>query len=143
MSHKPVDILLVEDSPADAYFVQQALQNTLVHTLQVVQDGEEAMTFMEREGAYANAFTPDLILLDLNLPKRNGLWVLAELKKNERYRQIPVIVLTTSAAASDIKQAYQLSASCYITKPGDFDQFVHVVKAIKSFWCTVVTLPMQ
>ena len=143
MGH-PTDILLVEDNPGDVRLIKEALRDGNIRTiLHVVPDGVEALAFMRREGHYAHAPRPDLILLDLNLPKKDGREVLAELKADEILRPIPVIILTTSQAEQDILKAYDLNANCYITKPADLDQFLRAVKAIEDFWLTIVQLPPE
>ena len=138
----PIEILLVEDSPADVRLTKEGLDEAGVrNALHVVQDGVEAMAFLRREGVYADAPTPDLILLDLNLPRKTGREVLAEIKQDPALMRIPVIVLTTSAAERDILEVYGLHANCYITKPIDLDQFIRIVKSIEDFWLTIVKLP--
>ncbi len=138
----PIEILLVEDSAGDVRLTKEVLDEASVHnTLQVVQDGVEAMAFLRREGVYADAPAPDLILLDLNLPRKTGHEVLAEIKQDPALKRIPVVVLTTSVAERDILEAYGLHANCYITKPIDLDRFIHVVKSIEDFWLTIVKLP--
>jgi len=137
-----MDILLVEDNPGDARLAAEAFKEGTVPTrLHVVQDGIEAMAFLRREGSYAQATRPDLVLLDLNLPRKDGREVLAEIKEDPDLRRIPVIVLTTSQAESDVAQSYELHANCYIVKPVDFDRFIDVVKGIEDFWCSLVKLP--
>ncbi len=139
---RPVDILLVEDNPGDVRLTQEAIkEDKMIANLHVVMDGQEAMAFLRNEGNYADAPCPDLILLDLNLPKKDGREVLADIKSDENLKQIPVVVLTTSKSDEDILKAYKLNANCYITKPVDMDQFIKVVKAIDNFWFTVVKLP--
>ena len=138
----PIEILLVEDSEGDARLAQEALKEAkVVNTLHWVEDGEEAMEFLRRKGKYANAPRPHVILLDLNLPKKDGREVLAEIKQDESLRRIPVVILTASEAEVDIVKSYDLHANCYITKPIDLDQFLRVVKAIEGFWLTIVKLP--
>jgi chemotaxis family two-component system response regulator Rcp1 len=138
----PVEILLVEDSPGDIRLTQEALRAAkLRNNLHVAVDGMEATSFLRREGKHANAPRPDLILLDLNLPKKNGQEVLADIKLDPRLRTIPVVILTTSADEEDVLKSYQLHANCYITKPVDLDQFLRVIRAIDSFWLTIVKLP--
>jgi chemotaxis family two-component system response regulator Rcp1 len=137
----PIEILLVEDNPGDVRLTQEALRDAKVqNTLHVASDGIEATSFLWRQGKYADAPRPDLILLDLNLPKKGGREVLAEIKLDPSLKSIPVVVLTTSAAEEDILRSYQLHANCYITKPVDLDQFLKVVKSIDSFWLTIVRL---
>lgn len=139
---KPIEILLVEDSPGDVRLTQEVFKESkILNRLSVVMDGVEAMAFLRREGKYATAPSPDLILLDLNLPKKDGREVLAEIKSSEDLKRIPVVVLTISKAEEDILKAYELYANCYITKPIDLDQFVKVVKSIEDFWLTIVKLP--
>lgn len=144
MSVKPVEILLVEDNVGDIRLTREALKDSkIVVNLSVASDGVEAMDFLKREGKYAGAPRPDLILLDLNLPKRNGREVLAEIKSDKSLRRIPVVILTISKAEEDILKSYDLHANCYITKPIDFEQFGKVVRAIDDFWFTVVVLPSE
>jgi chemotaxis family two-component system response regulator Rcp1 len=139
-----IDVLLVEDSPGDVRLTREAFKDAKVHiNLHVASDGAEAMAFLWREGKHANAPRPDLILLDLNLPKKDGREVLAEIKESPTLKSIPVVVLTTSASEEDILKSYQLHANCYITKPVDLDGFLKVVKNIDSFWLSVVKLPHE
>ena len=139
---KPVDILLVEDNPGDVDLAREALDDSKMNnTLYVVEDGEEALEFLHQRGQYAEAPRPDLIILDLNLPKRDGREVLAEIKDDESLRRIPVVILTTSKAEEDVLKTYNLHANCYITKPLDLDQFLHVVRSIQNFWLSIVVLP--
>ncbi|MDD5154561.1 MAG: response regulator [Desulfovibrionales bacterium] len=139
---KPIEIMLVEDSPGDVRLTREALKESKVrNNLHVAIDGVEAMAFLRREGKYANAPKPDLILLDLNLPKKDGREVLAEIKADEHLRSIPVVILTISQAEEDILRTYNLHANCYITKPVNFDRFVEVVRCIENFWLTIVKLP--
>ena len=139
---RPIEILLVEDSPSDAEFTIEALKEAKVRNhLSLVEDGVQAMEFLRRQGQYTSAPRPDLIMLDLNLPRKDGREVLAELKADDHLKMIPVVVLTTSRAEEDVLRAYQLHANCYITKPVDFQQFLSVVRSIESFWLFVVTLP--
>jgi two-component system response regulator len=141
---RPIEILLVEDSPGDADLARETLLDSKVrNTLHVVGDGEEAMAFLLHTGKYVHAAHPDLVLLDLNLPKKSGREVLAEMKADARLRRIPVVVLTVSKAEEDILKAYDLHANCYITKPIDLYQFVKVVKAIEDFWLSIVKLPPE
>jgi two-component system, chemotaxis family, response regulator Rcp1 len=140
----PTDILLVEDNPGDVRLIKEALRDGKIRTtLHVVRDGVEALAFMRREGQYVHAPRPDLILLDLNLPKKDGREVLTEIKVDDALRAIPVIILTTSQAEQDVLKAYGLHANCYITKPADLDQFLRAVQAIEDFWLTIVKLPSQ
>jgi two-component system response regulator len=135
-------ILLVEDNAGDALLTREALRDAkMANTLEWVQDGVEAMAFLRRQGKYADAHEPDLILLDLNMPRMDGREVLAELKNDPQLKHIPVVVLTTSQAEADIRKAYELHANCYIAKPLAFEEFVRVVKSIENFWLTVVRLP--
>lgn len=144
MDMKAVEILLVEDNPGDVRLAVEALKEGKVHNnLHVVGDGVEAMMFLRREGKYALSPRPDLILLDLNLPKKDGREVLAEIKADEKLRRIPVVVLTTSKAEQDILRTYDLHANCYITKPVDLEQFIAVVRSVEDFWLTVVKLPPE
>jgi CheY-like chemotaxis protein len=139
---RPVEILLVEDNPGDAELTLETLRESkLLNHMSVVDDGVEAMAYLRREGRYLDAVRPDLILLDLNLPKKDGREVLAEIKADERLRRIPVVVLTTSSAEKDILETYDLHANCYITKPFNLDQFTAVVRAIEEFWFAIVRLP--
>lgn len=139
---KPIEILLVEDSPTDVLLAQEALEHAKVwNKLHVASDGVEAMEFLQRQGRFAEMPRPDLILLDLNLPRKDGREVLAEIKADEALKRIPVVVLTTSKAEEDIFKAYGLHANCYVTKPVDFERFSDVVRAIETFWFTVVSLP--
>ena len=137
-----IQVLLVEDSPGDIRLTQEALKDAKMHIhLDVTRDGEEAMAFLMREGKYANAPRPDLILLDLNLPKKDGREVLKEIKEDPTLKIIPVVILTTSASEADILRSYSLHANCYITKPVSLDGFLTVVKSIDNFWMSVVKLP--
>lgn len=139
---KPIEILLVEDNPGDVRLAVEALRDGKVaNRLNIVEDGVEAMSFLRREGGYADAPRPDLILLDLNLPRKDGREVLAEIKQDADLKRIPVVILTSSAAEQDVVQAYNLYANCYIVKPIDLDQFLKVVRSIEDFWLIVVTLP--
>jgi two-component system, chemotaxis family, response regulator Rcp1 len=142
MSIKIIEILLVEDNPGDARLAKEALKDAKVNNkLHWVEDGVEAMKFLRNEGKYSLEPRPDVILLDLNLPKKNGQEVLTEIKMDEKLKRIPVVVLTVSKADEDILKSYDLHANCYITKPIDFDQFIKVVKSIENFWLTIVKLP--
>ena len=139
---RPAEILLVEDNPGDVELTREGLDAAKVsNNLHVVMDGMAAMAFLRREGKYAGAPRPDVIFLDLNLPKKDGREVLAEIKADENLRVIPVVVLTTSKADEDILKSYKLNANSYITKPVDFAGFAQIVRAIDSFWFTVVVLP--
>ncbi len=139
-----IELLLVEDNPGDAQLTQIALEDSKISVnLNIVEDGVEAMAFLRKEGKYANMPYPDIILLDLNLPKKDGREVLAEIKADNILKRIPVVVLTTSQAEGDILKAYNLAANCYITKPVDFDQFVKIVQSIENFWFTIVKLPPE
>lgn len=139
---KPINILLVEDNPGDAKLAEVALKNAKVRNiLNHVQDGVEAMSYLRKGGIYSKAVRPDLILLDLNLPKMDGREVLAAIKSDDDLKRIPVVVLTASKAEEDILKSYNLHANCFISKPLDLNQFVEVVKQIESFWLTIVMLP--
>ncbi len=141
-SCRPIELLLVEDNPGDVRLTQEALREGKVRNhLHVATDGVEALAYLRREGKYANAPPPDLILLDLNLPKKNGREVLEEIKADPDLRRIPVVILTVSKAEEDILKSYNLHANCYITKPVDLERFLEVVKSIEDFWLTVVVLP--
>ncbi len=141
-SMKVVDILLVEDNPGDVRLAQEALKESKVRNkLFVVEDGVEAMSFLRRQGKYADVPRPDLILLDLNLPRKSGREVLAEVKTDEQLKRIPIVVLTVSRADEDISKSYDHHANCYITKPLDFNRFMEITKVIEGFWLTIVTLP--
>ncbi|WP_407890845.1 response regulator [Scytonema sp. NUACC26] len=140
----PIEILLVEDNPGDVQLTQIALEDSKISVnLNVARDGVEAMAFLRKEEQYKGMPTPDIILLDLNLPRKDGREVLAEIKEDRILRRIPVVVLTTSGSEEDVLRAYNLCANCYITKPVDFDQFVKIVHSIESFWFTVVKLPQE
>jgi CheY-like chemotaxis protein len=139
---RPVEILLVEDNPGDVRLTREALKDArVINNLQVAADGVEAMAFLKRQGGYENAIRPDLILLDLNLPKKDGREVLSEIKADPGLRQIPVVILTTSKAEEDILKTYDLHANCYITKPVDLEKFIEVISAIEDFWLSIVILP--
>jgi chemotaxis family two-component system response regulator Rcp1 len=140
----PIEILLVEDNPGDVRLTREALRDGKIYNnLYVVRDGVEAMAFLRKTGQYTRAPRPDLILLDLNLPRKDGHEVLAEVKTDESLRRIPVVILTTSQAEEDIIRTYDLHVNCYITKPVDLDQFVKIVKSIEDFWLTIVKLPAE
>jgi len=144
LNGRPIEILLVEDNPGDVRLTIEALKEAKVRNhLSVAKDGVEALAFLRREGSYADAVRPDLILLDLNLPRKDGREVLSEIKADASLRAIPVVILTTSQAEQDIVRSYELHANCYITKPVDLDQFITVVRSIEDFWLTIVTLPRQ
>jgi len=139
---KPIEILLVEDNPGDARLTREVLNDAkVINNISVARDGEEAMAFLRREGTYADALRPDLILLDLNLPRKDGREVLAEIKQDPDLRRIPVVILTTSQAEEDILKSYNLHANCYLTKPVDLDQFISLVQAVENFWLSIVKLP--
>ncbi len=139
---RPVEILLVEDNEGDIGLVEEVFEEDRINNnLSITEDGEEAMEFLKREGKYENAPRPDLILLDLNLPKKDGREVLKEIKADDNLRKIPVVVLTTSKAEKDIVKSYDLHANSYITKPVDFNQFIKVIRSIEDFWLEVVKLP--
>ena len=138
----PVEILLVEDNPGEVRLTQEALKEGKVYNnLHWAKDGVEALDFLQRRGKYAKAPRPDIILLDLNLPKKDGREVLSVIKRDDELKQIPVVVLTTSKAEEDVLKSYELHANCYVTKPVDLEKFIHVVQSIDRFWLTVVTLP--
>ena len=142
LNPKTIDILLIEDDEGDVLLTKKALSGgKLYNSLSVARDGVEAMALLRREGEHTNARRPDLILLDLNMPRMDGRETLGQLKQDKDLRSIPVVVLTTSDSDRDILKSYDLQASCYITKPVDLKQFVYVVQAIKDFWFTVVKLP--
>jgi CheY-like chemotaxis protein len=141
-SGKQIEILLVEDNPGDVRLTEEAFkEGKVLNKLSVVSNGEEALSFLRRQGHFSAAPRPDVILLDLNLPRKDGREVLAELKGDPDLKRIPVVILTTSSAEKDILATYNLHANCYITKPVDLEQFLEVVKSIESFWLTIVTLP--
>jgi chemotaxis family two-component system response regulator Rcp1 len=141
---KIIEILLVEDSPTDVLMAREALTEAkLLNNIHVTEDGVEALEFLRKEGKYTHAPRPDLILLDLNLPRKNGREVLAELKADPTFKSIPVVVLTTSRAEEDILRSYNLHANCYVVKPVEFDKFVQAVKSISHFWFSIVTLPPE
>lgn len=140
----PIEILLVEDNPGDVRLTQEVLKEGKVHnTLSIVENGVEAISFLKKENEYKDAPTPDLILLDLNLPKKDGREVLLDIKKDTELKKIPVVVLTTSQAEEDILNVYDLNANCYVSKPVDLGQFIDVVKSIEDFWLSIVKLPTR
>ncbi len=139
-----IDILLVEDNPGDVELVREALDSgTVRHNLYVVRDGVQALRYLHRQDEYAEKQHPDLVLLDLNLPRKSGREVLEAVKSDPALQWIPIVVLTSSKADEDINKSYTLHANCYVTKPVDFEQFMHVVKAIEDFWLTTVKLPFR
>lgn len=139
---RPIEILLVEDNPGDVRLTREALREGKVRNhLHVVEDGVEAMAFLRRTGRYTDAVRPDIVLLDLNLPRKSGREVLTEIKTDTDLTRIPVVILTTSKAEEDILKSYNSHANCYVTKPVDLDQFIKVVQATENFWFTIVTLP--
>jgi chemotaxis family two-component system response regulator Rcp1 len=141
---REIEILLVEDNPGDVRLTTEALnEGKILNNLNVVANGVEAMAYLYQEGRYKDAPRPDLILLDLNLPKKDGREVLAEIKTHRDLRRIPVVILTSSAAEQDILASYNLQANCYITKPVDLDQFLNIIRSIEHFWLTVVKLPRE
>ena len=143
-SGAPIEILLVEDNPGDVRLTQEAIREAKIRNeLNVVRDGEEAIAYVRRQGAYADQPRPDLILLDLNLPRKDGREVLQELKTDPDLHRIPVVVLTSSAAEQDILRTYDLYANAYVTKPVDLEQFMHVVSSIQDFWLNIVKLPPE
>ena len=141
---RPIEILLVEDNPGDVRLIVEALRDGKVQNkLHIAQDGMEATAFLHKEGEYADALCPDIILLDLNLPKKDGPEVLAEIKEDPALKHIPVVILTSSQDKEDIVKTYNLHANCYVTKPIDLEQFMMVVKSITDFWLTIVKLPTE
>jgi len=143
-NNRPFIILLVEDNPGDVRLTQEAFKESkFLHELYVVKDGEEAMEFLYQKGKFQNVPLPDLVLLDLNLPKKSGREVLAEVKNDPDLKYIPVVILTTSEADEDIINSYKLHANCYITKPVEFDKFLNIVKKIEEFWLSIVKLPRR
>ena len=139
---KPIEILLVEDNPGDADLAREALEGSKFNNiLNVVDDGEKAMAYLRRDGLYPEVSRPDLILLDLNIPKKDGRQVLAEIKEDDNLKRIPVVILTTSRAEEDVMKSYNLHCNCYITKPIDLNQFLSVVRSIEDFWLSIVVLP--
>jgi two-component system response regulator len=145
MNHtKAIEILLIEDNAGDARLAKEALRDAKVkNNLTWVPDGVDALSYLRREGKYEKVPRPDLILLDLNLPRKDGREVLSEIKADEKFKCIPVVILTTSSAEEDVLKAYHLNANCYISKPVDLDQFIKVVKTIEDFWLTIVKLPSE
>jgi two-component system response regulator len=143
-AQRPVEILLVEDNPADVALTEEALQDSkMLNNLTVVNDGAEAMEFLHREGKYQSAPRPDLILLDLNLPKKTGREVLEEIRADPSLTYIPVVIMTVSKDEKDIYETYRLHANCYITKPVRFEEFMEIVKSIENFWFSIVMLPQK
>jgi len=143
-SAKTAEILLIEDNLGDIRLIKEAFkEGKIINRVSVVEDGEAAMEFLCREGPYADAVRPDLILLDLNLPKKDGREVLAEIKADEDLKRIPVVILTTSRAEEDILRTYNLHANCYVTKPVDLEQFLTVVRSIEDYWLAIVKLPPE
>lgn len=141
---RPIEILLIEDSPGDVRLTQEVFQEGKVrNNLTVAEDGVQALAFLRKQEPYAHTPQPDLILLDLNLPKKDGRMVLEEIKADEKLRRIPVVILTTSNAEEDIIRAYDLHANCYISKPIDLEQFIQIIKSIEQFWLTIVKLPPE
>jgi chemotaxis family two-component system response regulator Rcp1 len=139
---EPVDVLLIEDNPGDVRLTKEALKDAKLKIhMHVVGDGMEAMAFLRKQGKYAASPRPDLVLLDLNLPKKDGRQVLAEIKEDPDLKRIPVVIITTSKAEEDVLKSYNLHANCYVTKPLDLDQFITVVQSIEQFWLTIVKLP--
>jgi CheY-like chemotaxis protein len=144
MTLKPIDILIVEDNGGDLRLIREVLNESKIsNQIFAVRDGEEALDFLFRRGKYSNASTPDLIILDLNLPKIDGREVLAEIKVDPELKKIPVVVMTMSQSDEDILKVYSLHANCFVTKPIDLDQFIKVVKSIEDFWLTIVKLPSK
>jgi CheY-like chemotaxis protein len=141
---KPIEILLVEDNPGDVRLTVEALKEAkVINHLTVLEDGAEALTYLRRQGAYAEAARPHLIILDLNLPKKDGREVLADIKEDDSLKRIPVVVLTTSDDEQDVLKSYNLHANCYVTKPVDLERFIKVVRSIEDFWLGVVVLPVN
>jgi CheY-like chemotaxis protein len=144
MNTRPIEILLVEDNPGDARLAQEAMKDAKVkNNLHWVEDGVQALSFLRNEKEYEQAPRPDVVLLDLNLPKKDGREVLSEIESDDQLKNIPVVILTVSSDEADILKSYNLHANCYITKPLDLDSFIEVVKSIESFWLTIVKLPSQ
>ena len=143
-NYRPIEILLVEDNPGDVRLTQEAARETKIHNnMHVVTNGLDAMAFLHHEGRFSAVPRPDLILLDLNMPVMDGREVLRQVKSDEKTRRIPVVIITSSQAEEDILRAYDLQASCYVTKPVDLVQFIKVIKNVENFWLTVVTLPRE
>ncbi|MBN2444394.1 MAG: response regulator [Spirochaetales bacterium] len=144
VSGTPIEILLVEDNPGDVRLTLEALKESKVHNnISVVTDGVEALSFLRREDKFSNSPCPDIVLLDLNLPKKTGIEVLTEIKSDDNLKHIPVVILTTSKDEEDILKTYTQHANAYVTKPVDFDKFLHVVKSIEDFWLNIVKLPRK
>ena len=142
--NNPIEILLVEDNPGDVRLIKEVFKDAKIfNSMHVAYDGEAAMDILRKEGQYSDAANPDLILLDLNLPKKDGREVLKEIKNDENLKCIPVVILTTSNAEEDLIETYKMNANCYITKPVDLDQFINVVKSIENFWLSIVKLPTR
>jgi CheY-like chemotaxis protein len=142
ITQRPKEVLLVEDNPGDVRLAHEAIKDADAHiNLSVVDDGVEAMAFLRHEGRYADAVRPDLILLDLNLPKKDGREVLAEIKADSSLKKIPVIIFSVSTAQEDIRHCYALQANCYIVKPGDLEQLISIVRILEDFWLALVKLP--
>jgi CheY-like chemotaxis protein len=142
INDKPIDILLVEDNPADIRLTQEAFKETrIANYLHIARDGVDALAFLQKTGKYTHVPRPDIILLDLNLPRKDGRELLDDIKNDPEYRQIPVVILTTSTTEEDIIHTYDHHANCYITKPSELEHFLNVVKSIENFWLTVVKLP--
>jgi CheY-like chemotaxis protein len=142
MNVQPIDILLVEDSPSDVLLTREALRDArIANDLSVARDGEEAMAYLRQEGEHAGKRRPDLVILDLNLPRKDGREVLRDIKGDESLRRIPVVVLTTSSSDRDIGDCYDSHANCFLTKPIDFEEFIDVVRSMEHFWISVVRLP--
>lgn len=140
--NREVEFLLAEDNPGDVRLTQEALRDSKIrNNLNVVTDGMEALAFLRKQGKYADSPTPDVVLLDLNLPKKDGREVLAEIKSDPVLKRIPVVIITSSEAEKDILRTYDLHANCYVSKPVDLDQFIRVIQAIENFWLTIVKLP--
>jgi two-component system response regulator len=144
MTNDPIEILMAEDSPTDQAITQEAVtQSKLCNRLHIVDNGEQALAFLKKEGVYTGAPTPDLILLDLDMPRMNGFEVLEQLRANPEWEHIPVVILTASSAQADVVNAHELKANCYLVKPVDFDRFTQVVKSIEEFWFSIVKLPRK